>query len=197
MDLQILTVILLAYVLGSIPFGLIIARIFNLDIRKHGSGNIGATNVFRTLGPVAGVIVFTLDLLKGTLPVYLAVQITADPWLIILAGLAAVLGHTYSIFMKFKGGRGVATGLGILLGIAPEIFVGALIMGLLIILISRYVSLASICMPPLVTLALILLNKPLPYTIIAGLITVLIIVRHIPNIKRLVNGTERKIGQQS
>ena len=195
MDLQILTVILLAYVLGSIPFGLIIAKIFNIDIRQHGSGNIGATNVFRTLGPVAGVIVLTLDLLKGTLPVYLAAQVTADPWLIIFAGLAAVLGHTYSIFMKFKGGRGAATGMGILLGIAPEIFVGALIMVILVILISRYVSLASISTPPVVTLAFILLKKPLPYTIVAGLITALIIVRHVPNIKRLIQGTERKIGQ--
>jgi len=190
-------VILLAYVLGSIPFGLIIARIFNIDIRRHGSGNIGATNVFRTMGPVAGIIVFTLDLLKGTLPVYLAAQITNNPWLIILAGLAAVLGHTYSVFMKFKGGRGAATGLGILLGVVPEIFAGALIMVILIILITRYVSLASISTPPVVTLALILLNKPLPYTIVAGLITVLIIVRHIPNIKRLVQGTERKIGEKT
>lgn len=197
MDLQILMVILLAYVLGSIPFGFIIAGIFNIDIRQHGSGNIGATNVFRTLGPAAGIIVFTLDLLKGTLPIYLALQVTNNPWLIIMAGLAAVLGHTYSIFMKFKGGRGSATGLGILLGIAPEIFLGAFIMVMILILVTRYVSVASLVTPPLVTLAFVLLNKPLPYSIVAGLITVLIIIRHIPNIKRLAAGTERKIGQKT
>lgn len=191
---NILLVILVAYLLGSIPFGFLIPKIWNLDIRRQGSGNIGATNVFRTLGPVAGIIVFILDLLKGTIPVLIAQQVTADPWLIILAGATAVVGHTFPVFLKFKGGRGSATGLGILLGVAPDIFLGALILVIIIILITHYVSLASITTPPLVTLSFYLLKRPLPYTLVAGLITLLIIIRHIPNIKRLIRRTEPKIG---
>lgn len=187
-------VIVAAYLLGSIPFGFLIPKIWNLDIRRQGSGNIGATNVFRTLGPVAGIIVFILDLVKGTIPVLIAQQVTAEPWLIILVGATAVLGHTFPIFLKFKGGRGSATGLGVLLGVAPDIFLAALILVIIIILITRYVSLASIITPPLVTLAFYLLKRPFPYTLVAGLVTLLIILRHIPNIKRLIRRTEPKIG---
>ena len=193
--LNIVLVILMAYLLGSIPFGFLIPKIWNLDIRRHGSGNIGATNVFRTLGPTAGILVFILDMFKGTLPVMIAQRLTLNPWLIILVGATAVLGHTFSIFLKFKGGRGSATGLGILLGVAPDIFLGALLIVILIVLITRYVSLASIITPPLVTLAFWLLRRPLPYTLVAGLVTLLIIIRHIPNIKRLRQGTESKIGR--
>lgn len=183
-----------AYLLGSIPFGYLIARIWNIDIRRKGSGNIGATNVFRTIGPLAGSLVFLLDLLKGALPVLLAKQLTANPWLVILVGIATVLGHTYPIFLKFKGGRGAATGLGFLLAVAPDIFIGALILVILIILLTRYVSLASIITSPLVTLAFFLLKRPLPYGLIAALVSVIIILRHIPNIKRLLAGTESRIG---
>ncbi|MBU0671742.1 MAG: glycerol-3-phosphate 1-O-acyltransferase PlsY [Candidatus Margulisbacteria bacterium] len=191
---NILLVMVAAYLLGSIPFGYLIARIWNIDIRRKGSGNIGATNVFRTIGPLAGSLVFLLDLLKGALPVLLAKQLTANPWLVILVGIATVLGHTYPIFLKFKGGRGAATGFGFLLAVAPDIFIGALILVILIILLTRYVSLASIITSPLVTLAFFLLKRPLPYGLIAALVSVIIILRHIPNIKRLLAGTESRIG---
>ncbi|MFH1576603.1 MAG: glycerol-3-phosphate 1-O-acyltransferase PlsY [Candidatus Margulisiibacteriota bacterium] len=194
MSTNILLVMVAAYLLGSIPFGYLIARIWNIDIRRKGSGNIGATNVFRTIGPLAGSLVFLLDLLKGALPVLLAKQLTANPWLVILVGIATVLGHTYPIFLKFKGGRGAATGLGFLLAVAPDIFIGALILVILIILLTRYVSLASIITSPLVTLAFFLLKRPLPYGLIAALVSVIIILRHIPNIKRLLAGTESRIG---
>lgn len=194
MDIQIILVILAGYLLGSLPCGYLIARFKKVDIRQVGSGNIGATNVFRTLGPVPGILVFILDLAKGAVPVLICRQITTDPWLIILTGAAAVLGHTFSIFMKFKGGRGAATGLGILLAVAPDIFLGAFIMVVIIILVTRYVSVASITVPVLVTGAFYLLGRPLPYTLMAGLVTLLIILRHIPNIKRLFSGTEAKIG---
>ncbi len=193
----IIIILIAAYLIGSIPFGYLISKVLNIDIRKFGSGNIGATNVFRTLGPVPGTIVFVLDLLKGTLPVYLAIQLGLNPWLIILAGIAAVIGHTYPVYLKFKGGRGAATGLGILLGIAPDIFVGAVAIAALIIYISRYVSLASIITPIIVTIALLAFGRPLPYSLAAGLISIIIIARHIPNIKRLLSGTERKIGEKS
>ncbi|MDD5382112.1 MAG: glycerol-3-phosphate 1-O-acyltransferase PlsY [Candidatus Margulisbacteria bacterium] len=188
-----LLIILLSYLIGSIPFGYLIPRVWNIDIRRHGSGNIGATNVFRTLGALPGALVFVLDLAKGTIPVVVARQITPDPWLIVLAGAAAIIGHTFPMFLKFKGGRGAATGLGILLGIAPDIFAGALLIALAIIAITRYVSVASIITPLLVTAAFIALNRPLPYSIVAGLVSALIIIRHIPNIKRLLSGTEPRI----
>ncbi|MBN2057507.1 MAG: glycerol-3-phosphate 1-O-acyltransferase PlsY [Candidatus Saganbacteria bacterium] len=192
--MQVFLVIIAAYFLGSIPFGYLIARVWNIDIRRHGSGNVGATNVLRTLGPVPGLIVFCLDLLKGALPVWAVLYFTSEPWLILLAGIMAVIGHTYSIFLKFKGGRGAATGLGVLLGVAPDIFLCALIVVILIIALTRYVSLASILTPPLVSIAFLALKRPLPYAIVAWLITVIIIIKHTPNIKRLLNGTERKIG---
>jgi len=197
MLIKVLVIITGSYLLGSLPFGYLIAKLKKVDIRKHGSGNIGATNVFRTLGPVAGLAVFLLDLLKGTVSILLAQHLTQNPWLIVLAAAAAVLGHTFPVFLKFKGGRGAATGLGVLLGVAPDIFLAAFIIVALIIWITRYVSLASIITPVLVTLAFFLLNRPLPYSLVAALVTILIIIRHIPNIKRLLAGTESKIGAPS
>ncbi|MFA4858865.1 MAG: glycerol-3-phosphate 1-O-acyltransferase PlsY [Candidatus Margulisiibacteriota bacterium] len=193
----ILIAVILGYLLGSIPFGVIVAKFSKVDIQKVGSGNIGATNVLRTLGPVAGTIVFILDLLKGTLATWIAMQMLSDPLWIIIAGSFSVIGHMFPIFLKFKGGRGSATGLGILLAIAPEIFLGALILTALIIAMTRYVSLASISVPPLIVLALFLAQAPLPYSIAAVAITVLIIVKHIPNIQRLLAGTERKMGAKT
>ncbi len=187
-------ILILSYFLGSIPFGYLVARYKRIDIRQHGSGNIGATNVFRTLGTSAGVTVFILDVLKGTLAVYLGLQFSQNPWFIILCGLAAIIGHSFSPFLKFTGGRGVATGLGVLLGIAPDIFVFAFLFAALVIYVTRYVSVASILTVILVTFSLIILGRPLPYSLIALIVTILIIVRHIPNIKRLMSGTENKIG---
>lgn len=192
-NIQILSVLLASYVIGSVPFGYLIARIWNIDIRRQGSGNIGATNVFRTLGPLPGVLVFALDLLKGTLAIYLITLFTSRPEIIILAGLCAIIGHTFPIFLRFKGGRGAATGLGVLLGIAPEIFLAAAVVVILIIVITRYVSLASIITPILVMIAFILFKKPLPYTIVVGLVAGLIVFRHIPNIKRLLKRQENRI----
>ncbi len=193
MNIQILLVLLASYFIGSIPFGYIIARIWKVDIRKHGSGNIGATNVFRILGPIPGILAFILDLLKGTLAIYLIFLTTNRPEIIILAGLCAIVGHTFPIFLKFKGGRGAATGLGVLLGIAPEIFLAAVVVVILIIVITRYVSLASIITPILVAIAFISFKKPLPYTIVVGLAAGLIVFRHIPNIKRLLKRQENRI----
>lgn len=195
--MMLIILILLAYFMGSIPFGYFIPLIWQVDIRRHGSGNIGATNVFRTLGPAAGATVFALDMLKGTIPVMLANWFIGNPWLITMVAASAVLGHTFSIFMKFKGGRGAATGLGILLGLAPDIFLIALIVGLLIIIVTRYVSVASMATPILVTLAFISFGRPLAYTLVAALISLIIILRHQPNIKRLRAGTEPKIGMNN
>ena len=196
MDIQIVLLVAAAYFLGSIPFGYLIAKIWNIDVRRRGSGNIGATNVFRTVGTIPGLIVFILDLLKGTLAIYLSQQIITDPRWIILTGLAVILGHMFPIFLKFKGGRGAATGLGVLLGIAPDVFLGAIIIALLLVAITRYVSITSMLTSVLVPVALFMMERPYPYILFTASISALIILRHIPNIKRLINKTEPKFGEK-
>jgi len=194
MEIKLLPVLAAAYLIGSIPFGLIVARCWGTDIRRQGSGNIGATNVLRVLGPVPAGAVFILDMTKGTVPALAMQQLTADPWLIVLAGAAAILGHTFSVFLKFKGGRGAATGVGVLLGIAPDIFLGAILCFALILAITRIVSVSSMLTSLMAAIAFLALKRPFPYTIVMGLTAALIIVRHIPNIRRLLAGTEPRIG---
>jgi glycerol-3-phosphate acyltransferase PlsY len=134
-------------------------------------------------------------MLKGTAAVVLAAHYyKPDPWLMVACGLAAVLGHSYSLFLKFRGGRGAATGLGVLLGIAPDIFLFAVLLFTLIVGLTRYVSLGSILTALAVTLALFAFGRPLPYSVTAALIAAVIIIRHLPNIQRLRQGTETKLG---
>lgn len=194
MDIKALLVLAAGYLIGSIPFGYLAARLCKIDIRRHGSGNIGATNVLRVLGPVPGAIVFILDMAKGTLPVLAMRQVSPDPLWIVLAGAAAILGHTFPVFLKFKGGRGVATGLGLLLGIAPDIFLAALLCFALILALTRIVSVSSMLTSLLVVVAFVTLKRPPAYSLVAGLILILIVARHLPNIKRLLAGTEPRIG---
>jgi glycerol-3-phosphate acyltransferase PlsY len=188
--------ILASYILGSIPFGFITGKIFNLDIREHGSGNVGATNVFRTLGPVPGVMVFILDFLKGLGAVYLAISLNQDPIVIILCGVAVILGHSYSIFLNFTGGKGIATGVGMLTGIAPLPAMIALGLALLVMATTKYVSLGSLVGTTTALILIFVFKLPLPYLIFGVIIAVLIFYRHRENIKRLFSGTEKKLGQK-
>ena len=192
--------LIIGYLIGSIPFGLLVGKIKGVDIRKTGSGNIGATNIYRTLGAWPAASVFILDLLKGTIAIWIAQAIlpAATLWLpreayIIISGIAAVIGHMFSIFLKGKGGKGAATSLGVLLGIAPDLFVVAVIYVILCIAITRIVSITSITGVLLLTVLMFALNKPLPYAIATGVVAVLMIYKHIPNIQRLLAGTEPKI----
>lgn len=189
-------VLILGYLLGSIPFGVIISSIYRIDITKVGSGNVGATNVLRAIGILPAAIVFALDLLKGALAVYLAIIVLGDPLLIVLTGIAAILGHMFSIFLKFKGGRGASTGLGVLLAIAPDVFLFAVILAAIIISFTRYVSLASITVPLCSAALMLFLGKPMPYVVATAAAAILIIIKHVPNIRRLLSGTERKIGEK-
>ncbi|OGC24924.1 acyl-phosphate glycerol 3-phosphate acyltransferase [candidate division WOR-1 bacterium RIFOXYB2_FULL_42_35] len=191
---MIFLVLLSAYLLGSIPFGLIIGRLWKIDVRQHGSGNIGATNVFRILGPVPGVIVFVLDMLKGYVSILLASQLIGDPWLIIATGLIVILGHMFPLFLKFKGGRGVATGVGVLLGLSPLTFLIAMSTFVLVLFVTRYVSLSSMLATIVAAIIFFITKKPLPYLTIVVVGTLLIIWKHRPNIHRLLNKTEPKIG---
>ena len=188
-------IIFASYLLGSIPFGLLIAkRLRGIDIRLEGSGNIGATNVYRVVGPAAGLAVFTLDLLKGAVPCWVMLMVNPDKTWAMVAGLAAIIGHSLSVFLKFKGGKSVATSFGILIGIAPE--VGGIAIGIFVVVVAltRKVSLGSIIGAASVPVFLVLFHYPTPVIGLISLAVLLIIFRHLGNIKRLLNGTEPSFG---
>ena len=179
-----------AYLLGSVPSGLILCRaIWHIDIREHGSRNIGATNVYRTLGKGPGALVFLLDFLKGFLGVTIAMLLVGTPLAMVLGGIAAILGHSASVFLRFKGGKGVATGLGVIAMLMPVVTVIVFFAWLLIVFLTRYVSLGSIVGAALVPVLAFLFDYPTEYTLFGVLAAVL----HHANIGRLLNGTESKI----
>lgn len=184
--------LILAYLLGSLPFALIVGKIgYNMDIRKHGSGNLGATNAFRVLGVRAGSIVVISDILKGTLAVLIPLWFQADGYLLIF-GLFAVLGHTYPIFAKFKGGKAVATSAGIILGVSPLLF-GVMITSFLVSLyVTKYVSLSSM-ITGIITLIVTFFLKDIGLIIVISALTGFVFYRHKENIKRIKNKTEPKI----
>ncbi|MFD2630599.1 glycerol-3-phosphate 1-O-acyltransferase PlsY [Oceanobacillus kapialis] len=183
---------IIAYLLGSIPTALIVGKLgYNIDIREHGSGNLGATNTFRVLGFKAGSIVTVSDILKGTVATLVPLLFDADVYRLII-GLFAVLGHTYPIFAKFKGGKAVATSGGIILGINPLLFVIMVSTFLLSLYLSKYVSLSSI-ITGFVTVICSILFKDTGLIIVTSLLTIFVIYRHRANIKRIRQKTEPKI----
>lgn len=183
-----------SYLLGAIPNGLIWGKlIWQTDLREHGSHNIGATNAWRTLGKSAGFLIFALDFLKGFLSVYIANILVGTPLSMVLAGVLAIVGHSCSIFLKFKGGKGVATGLGVIVMLMPLEALAIFLVWLIIVKISGYVSLGSVIAAALVPLLFYMGGYPLEFIIFGVLAAVLIIVRHHANIVRLLNGTESKI----
>jgi glycerol-3-phosphate acyltransferase PlsY len=191
--------LLLAYVMGSIPFGVVVGKLFyHVDVREHGSGNVGTTNVFRVLGKKAGVVVLVCDMLKGFVPAFIAAQFLREtnPWLVIFIAAAPVVGHMYSIFLKGRGGKGVATGAGVVLALVPLAFAVIAAVWVLLIIITRYVSLASLVATLLVPVFVFALGDPLPYKIAAVLVTVFIFWAHRGNISRLRHGTENRVKLQ-
>ncbi|OCA91975.1 glycerol-3-phosphate 1-O-acyltransferase PlsY [Pseudobacillus wudalianchiensis] len=185
-------IILLAYLLGSIPSGLIVGKcFFGIDIRQHGSGNLGATNSFRTLGVKAGIVVTLADILKGTVATLLPLWLGSDleP---LIAGVVAVVGHMFPIFAGFRGGKAVATSGGVLLGVQPVMFLVILLSFFISLYLTKYVSLSSIIVAIVAfTYAVILQNVPL--IIVVGLLAFFVIYRHRANISRIKNKTEPKI----
>ncbi len=189
--MKILIIILISYFLGSIPFGYIISKLKGIDITKFGSGNIGATNVGRALGKRYFFIVLFLDALKGFLPVLLFKQLYGFEYAI-LAGLFVVIGHSFSIFMKFRGGKGVATGLGISLGLIPiETMIGFLIW-FLVLWTFKIMALSSIVAAISVFIAVLILQKSLIIKIVIGILAFLIVLKHKSNIERMMKGVEPK-----
>lgn len=191
-----------AYFLGAIPFALIIGKLHGVDIRKVGSGNVGATNVTRAIGPWHGKLCFLLDLLKGAIPVMAAqLFLPGDPWAALAAGFIAIAGHMFPVYLKFKGGKGVSTGAGAALALAWMPLVAVLILWVVIYKASRYVSLASIIaavMLPLFALAArfagmgSLIARSWPVILFFTLIAALTVFRHRSNIRRLLDGTENR-----
>src|SRR6266852_654153 len=188
-----------AYLLGSIPFGLPLSRLFGGgDVRKSGSGNIGATNVARVAGPLPGTLTLLFDAAKGAAAVWLAGRVSNESatWMMI-AALAALLGHCYPIWLKFRGGKGVATAAGSFLVLCAPALLGSVIIFLLVAFFWRYVSLASICaaasMPLLIYLLWAPHHAPPPIVTFGALAAAAIIVyKHVGNIQRLVQGEEPK-----
>jgi len=186
--------VVLGYLIGSIPFGVLTGKIRGIDIRNVGSGNIGATNTYRAMGTLPAIAVLMLDLLKGTAAVYIAQLLFPLSYLIIiLSGLAAVLGHMYPIFLCFKGGKGSATSLGVLLGISPLLFCIAIVYAVLAVAVTRYVSVTSITGVILLSILMFAFHEPIEYALATVVITCLVIYKHVPNIQRLMKGTEPKI----
>lgn len=188
--------IILAYLLGSIPFALVVGKIgYNIDIRNHGSGNLGATNAFRILGVKAGIFVTIADILKGTiatlLPVLASFYFDLEVSRLIV-GVFAVIGHTYPVFAKFKGGKAVATSGGIILGLAPILFLVILATFFLTLYLFKYVSLASMVTGVVASILAFFQQDKLLFILIL-LLTIFVFYRHRDNIKRIINNTEPKI----
>lgn len=183
--------LIFSYILGSIPNALWIGKVFKkIDVRKYGSGNIGSTNAARVLGYKYGIMTLVLDVLKGAIPTYLVYMIS--PNIAIIAGLLSILGHSYSIFVKFKGGKAVATSLGVFLILAPLAILTLVIIFLLVVFITGYVSVASMVSASLLFILVYLYGGSNCLIIFSFFMGILVIYRHKSNIKNLINHKEDK-----
>lgn len=194
-----LLLLAMAYLLGSIPFGLVLAKILGgKDVRKSGSGNIGAANVARVVGPAAGILTLLLDTAKGAAAVWLAGRYSEqNAAAIMLAGIAALLGHCFPVWLKFKGGKGVAAALGVFVMLSPLAALGGVLFFLIVVLVWRYVSLGSVSAAAAMPLLVYFLWAPghaPPLVVIFGTLfaAALVIVKHDANLQRLLDGTEPK-----
>ncbi len=185
--------LVVAYLCGSIPFGVVIGKLFyGVDVRQHGSGNVGTTNVSRVLGKRAGVAVLVCDMLKGYIPAVIAAWLF-DPWFAVFIAAAPVVGHMYSVFLKFKGGKGIATGAAVVLALVPLVFAIIFTVWIVLLLTTRYVSVASLTAATLVPVLAVVLHEPLPYQIAGVLVTLVIWWAHRGNLKRLRAGQENRV----
>jgi len=190
-----IALVVFTYFLGSVSFGYLIGLLIGRDVRKVGSGNIGATNVMRAAGKTAGIITLVLDTAKGYVAVFLGEQLYGhDESLPLICGVAALLGHCFPVFLKFKGGKGVATGLGVFLRIAPLYVIFAASVFLIVTLITKYVSAGSMAGAATMPIALSIGGASAVTTLLAAAIAALIILKHHKNIARLLKGEENKLG---
>jgi glycerol-3-phosphate acyltransferase PlsY len=199
MSWQLLAALVLAYLLGSVPTGYLIGRLRGMDIREHGSGNIGATNTLRVLGKSAGIAALVLDIGKGFVAVTVLAVVAASgrsslsgPMMKVLLGISAIAGHNWTVFLKFKGGKGVATSAGVFLGIAwLPVLISAAVFGILV-LGTRMVSVGSMSAAVVLPIAMLALRAEGEFVAFGFVAAVLVLVRHRSNIKRLIKGEENR-----
>jgi glycerol-3-phosphate acyltransferase PlsY len=185
--------VIAAYLIGSIPFGVLIGRWFwGTDVRDYGSGNIGTTNVFRVLGVKAGILVLVCDMGKGFLPTFIATRFL-PPWVAVIVGLVTLLGHTYSVFLRGNGGKGVATGAGVILALMPVVFLVLLAAWVVVVLTTRIVSLASILAALAFCVSTFVTDQPPSYRIAAVIATLVVVFAHRGNIRRIALRAENRI----
>lgn len=187
---------LISFLMGSIPVGLIVARVKGIDLRKVGSGNIGATNVLRTMGKGPALITLAGDMLKGFLPVILSSSLLNDTLSIGIIGLVAILGHDFSLFLRFRGGKGVATSIGVMLAYSPVVALLTVLLWIIIVFMSRYSSMGAIVSFILLPLNIYVFDYSYEKFVISIFITILLLFKHRENIGRLLRGQEPKIGER-
>ena len=193
MIVKFIILFIISYLVGSIPNALWIGKVFKgLDVRNYGSGNVGATNASRVLGWKLGVLVLLLDVLKGAVFVYIAKLINLDDIYLVLVSLAPILGHSYSIYLKFKGGKAVATSLGVFTLLVPKVILVLLVIFLITVFLTQYVSVASITVALLLPIFTFILYNNIIYTIFSLIIGLLVVYKHKSNIINLINGKEDK-----
>lgn len=189
--------VIISYLIGSIPTAYLVVKLVKgVDIREVGSGNVGATNAGRVLGFYGFLIVFLIDMLKGFLPVYIAKTIYGDVFIIYLVALATIFGHTFTIFLNFKGGKGVATGVGIYLALSPYNLLYAFIAFIVVVALFRMVSLGSIIAACVLAILIWVNEASIILKIFTTVLAIFVIYKHRENIKRILNGTEKKIGEK-
>ncbi|MGI6037998.1 MAG: glycerol-3-phosphate 1-O-acyltransferase PlsY [Limnochordia bacterium] len=191
-----LILIIVAYFIGNISSGYLVGRLKNIDIRQYGSGNIGATNVLRTLGVLPSLMTLVLDVGKGVVAVLLAARYGSAPWIPALAGVFAIIGHIWPVFLGFRGGRGVATAFGVVLALMPMVALFIAVVWLFLVFVTRYISVGSIGAAASLPVGAWLLGESTQMIIISALLGILVIWRHRPNMQRLLAGEEFKIGQR-
>lgn len=193
---KIILCLILGYLLGSLNFAIIYSKLRGDDIRNHGSGNAGATNVLRTYGKLPALFVFLLDISKGVIAVLLVRSVFHSELLECSAALGAVLGHNFPIYYKFAGGKGVSTSLAVLLALHYPTALVAMATFIIVVLVTKYVSLSSILAAVAAMVWAFVFFRISEFSVFCAIIGILCIVRHHANIKRLINGTENKLGQK-
>lgn len=185
--------VIVGYVMGSVPFAIVVGKWFwHVDVRDHGSGNVGTTNVFRVLGKRAGTLVLIGDMAKGFIPVWVAAHYFPS-WFALIVALAALLGHMYSVFLRGGGGKGVATGAGIILALVPWIFIIALAVFLVLLLATRMVSVASMAGATTFAVCTIAFHEPVWYEVLAVFAALVVVYQHRTNIRRIALRCENKV----
>ena len=195
--MTLLALILGAYLLGAVPFGWVVGKVWgSIDVRQVGSGNIGTSNVMRTLGKGPALVVLVLDVLKGVVPVALAGSLGLSPAAVIAVGVAAVAGHVWPVFLLFKGGKGIATTLGVTISLDWRVALLLLGLWLAVLLVTRYISVASMTAAAALPFAVWGLGHPMEHIVGVLVIALLAILRHRGNLRRLLAGTEYRFGER-